>query len=207
MRWCGNAVSRVGKAPIVLPPKVTCEVAGQEIRVSGPGAKEKLAWKMPEGVRLAVKDGRVEVEVDRSVRLKERDFSARWGLVRATVANMVNGVVKPYERKLEMRGQGYRPKLSGNKLELSLGFSNPVVIDIPAELKVAAVKIETGGRAEERYMITISGANKVLVGETAASIRRLRKADVYKGKGIRHDGEYVRQKAGKAAVSAGTGGK
>lgn len=200
-------MSRIGKAPIVLPPKVTCEVAGTQVRVSGPGTKEKLTWTLPAGVKLVVKDGKAQAELDRSVRLKERDFSARWGLVRATVANMVHGAASGYERKLEMRGQGYRPKLSGNKLELSLGFSNPVVVDVPAELKVAAVKIETGGRAEERYMITISGADKVLVGETAARIRRLRKADVYKGKGIRRDGEYVRQKAGKAAVAAGTGGK
>jgi large subunit ribosomal protein L6 len=191
--------------PVVIPPMVTCEVAGTEVRVSGPGGK--LAWTLPPGVTLAVRDGQAHAELDRNVRLKEREFSSRHGLVRSTVASMVTGVVKSYERKLEMRGQGYRPKVTGNKLELSLGFSKPVVVDIPAALKVVAVKIETGGRAEERYTITLSGADKILLGETAARIRRLRKADVYKGKGVRYQGENVRQKAGKATVAAGTGGK
>jgi len=191
--------------PISIPPKVTVQVAGDEVRVDGPGGK--LAWPLPPGVKLAVKDGKCLAEIDSTVRLKERELSSRHGLVRATVANMVAGVLKPYEKKLEMRGQGYRPAVAGNKLTLALGFSKPIEVNVPAGLKVAAVKIETGGRAEERYTITITGSDKRLVGETAAQIRKLRKADVYKGKGVRYSDEFVRQKAGKAAVATGTGGK
>jgi len=191
--------------PVTLPPKVTCTVSGMDINVTGPNGK--LNWMMPAGVRVVVKDSVVTTEDDTSVRLKARDISARRGLVRAHIANMVKGAVASFEKKLEMRGQGYRPTLAGNKLTMTLGFSKPVVVSLPDGIKATAVKVETGNRGEERYSISLTGCDRILVGETAARIRRIRKADVYKGKGIRHFGEIVKQKPGKATVAAGTGGK
>lgn len=192
--------------PINLPPKTTCEVAGLVIKVSGPLGK--LNWTMPAGVKVNINGTVVTTEDDTSVRLKARDFSARCGLVRATIQNLVTGVVTGYEKKLEMRGQGYRPTLAGNKLTMTLGFSQPSVFILPDGVKAEQAKVETGNRGEERYAITLKSCDRVLVGETAAKIRKLKKADAYKGKGIRYFGEFVKQKPGKATVAAGgTGGK
>jgi len=192
--------------PINIPPKVTCEVDGSVIKVSGPLGK--LNWTMPAGVKVVITGSVVTTEDDTSVRLKERDFSSRRGLVRATMQNLVTGVVTGYEKKLEMRGQGYRPTLAGNKLSMTLGFSKPSVFTLPDGIKAEQVKVETGNRGEERYAITLKGCDRVLIGETAAKIRKLKVADAYKGKGIRYFGEFVKQKPGKATVAAGgTGGK
>jgi len=200
-------MSRVGKAPITIPAGVTCEISGRDVRVSGP--KGELALTVPEGVKVARDGSTVKVEIDRSLRLKERDFSARHGLARALIANMVEGVLKGYERKLEMMGAGFRPTVKGSQLSLALGFSHPVVFDLPEGVKVAAVKIETGGRSEERHVITLTGCNLAELGELAAKIRKVRTADVYKGKGIKYAGEFIKKKPGKAAATAtaGTGGK
>jgi len=198
-------MSRIGRMPVPIPAGVKCEILGAEVSVQGP--KGQLSWHVPGGVKVSIKDGILHVEMDTSVRMIDRELSARQGLVRAHIQNMVTGVVQGYERKLEMRGQGYRPQIQGNKLTMTLGFSKPVVIDLPEGVKAASVKVEVAGRAEERYLVTLSACDKMLVGELAARIRRIKKADVYKGKGIRFAGEYVRQKAGKATVAAGTGGK
>lgn len=199
-------MSRIGRMPVTLPAKVACEVAGMVIKVSGPLGK--LDWTMPAGVKVVINGTVVTVEEDHTVRLKARETSARSGLVRATLQNMVTGVVTGYEKKLEMRGQGYRPTLAGNKLSMTLGYSEPSVFILPAGVKAEQAKVETGNRGEERYAITLKSCDRVLVGETAAKIRKLKFADSYKGKGIRYFGEYVKQKPGKATVAAGgTGGK
>jgi len=200
-------VSRVGKAPISLPAGVTCDIAGREVNVAGP--KGKLSITVPEGVKVGKDGSTVKVEIDRSLRLKERDFSARHGLARSLIAGMVEGVSRGYERKLEMMGAGFRPTIKGTQLSLTLGFSHPVAFDLPEGVKVAAVQIETGGRSEERHLITLTGCNQAELGELAAKIRKVRTADVYKGKGIRYEGEFIKKKPGKAAATAtaGTGGK
>ncbi len=191
--------------PVVLPPKVSCEIRGGEIVVSGPGGK--LSWSSPPGVKVSVADGKIVVERDGTIRLKERELAARHGLSRACLRNMVEGVTTGFVRKLEMRGQGYRPTIQGNKLTLTLGFSKPVVVELPAGIKATAERIESGGRADERYTITLAGTDRGAVGELAACIRRIRKADAYKGKGIRYTNEFVRQKPGKATVATTGGGK
>jgi len=199
-------MSRIGRMPINLPPKVTCVRTGEVINVTGPLGK--LAWTVPSGVKIVVKDNVVTTEDDLGVRLKARDISARRGLVRATIQNMVTGVVTGFEKKLEMRGQGYRPTLVGNKLTMTLGYSQPSTFVLPDGVKGEQAKVETGNRGEERYLITLKGCDRVLIGEVAAKIRKLKVADAYKGKGIRYFGEFVKQKPGKATVAAGgAGGK
>jgi large subunit ribosomal protein L6 len=194
--------------PIQLPAGVSGELTDDEVRITGP--KGKLTMKMPAGIKVLREDGqlKVEVDADASVRLKERELSSRHGLVRALINNMVDGVVKGFEKKLEIVGAGYRPQVQGNKLSITLGFSHPVIIELPEGIKVKAERIEGGARGEERHQVILSGCDGALVGELAAKIRSIRKADVYKGKGVRYSGEVVRRKAGKTAVAAGgTGGK
>lgn len=201
------ATSRIGRQPVVLPSGVACEIAGREVRISGSAGK--LAITLPDGVNARKEDGKVMVSADAGVRLKARDLSSRHGLARALIRNMVEGVTKGFEEKLEVQGAGFRPTVQGQALNLTLGFSHPVKVDLPAGVKATAVKQEVGARGEERHLITLVGADKAALGELAARIRRIRRADVYKGKGIRYLGEIVRRKAGKAATATagGTGGK
>jgi large subunit ribosomal protein L6 len=199
-------VSRVGKAPVAVPAGVTCEISGREVKVAGP--KGKLSITVPEGVKVLKDGAMVRVEIDRSLRLKERDFGARHGLARALIAGMVKGVAQGYERKLEMMGAGFRPTVKGNQLSLTLGFSHPVAFDLPQGVKATAEKVETGGRSEERHVIVLTGCNAGELGELAAKIRKVKTADVYKGKGVKYAGEVIKKKPGKAAATtAGTGGK
>ncbi len=200
------ALSRVGRAPVVLPAGVKGEVAGNEVRVQGP--KGKLSIQVPPGIVVAFANNTFTVTPATDTRLKERDLSSRHGLTRALIRNMVGGVVTVYERKIELMGAGFRPTITGNKLSMTLGFSHPVVVNLPEGVTAKAEKVEAGARGEEKHTITLSGCDKAVVGELAANIRKIKKADVYKGKGIRYAGEQVRKKAGKAAATAGgTGGK
>ncbi len=200
-------MSRVGRMPVLVPAGVQAQVEAGQVRVQGP--KGKLAFVLPAGVKIRKDNTTLHVERDDSVRLKERDLASRHGLTRAIIRNMVEGVTAGYVKKIELRGAGYRPTIQGAKLTMTLGFSHPVTVDFPEGVKAATEKVETGGRGEERHIVTLSGCDKQLVGQMAANIRAIRKADVYKGKGIRYAGETVRRKAGKAAATAagGTGGK
>ncbi len=200
-------MSRVGRMPVLVPAGVQAQIEGGQVRVQGP--KGKLSFVLPAGVKVRKDNTTLHVERDESVRLKERDLASRHGLTRAIVRNMVEGVTAGYVKKIELRGAGYRPTIAGAKLTMTLGFSHPVTVDLPEGVKAATEKVETGGRGEERHIVTLSGCDKQLVGQLAANIREIRKADVYKGKGIRYVGESVRRKAGKAAATAagGTGGK
>jgi large subunit ribosomal protein L6 len=176
------------------------------VRVSGP--KGKLSLQIPNGVKVERANGAVTVDIDTGVRMKDRALSSLHGLVRAQIRNMTEGVTKGFEKKLEVQGAGYRPQITGNKLVMTLGFSHPISIDLPSGITAKAERVEAGGRSEERHTIVIAGCDRALVGELAAKIRSIKKADVYKGKGVRYAGEVVRRKAGKTAVSAGgTGGK
>lgn len=174
-------MSRVAKAPVNLPSGVECNVSGRDVRVKGKNGE--LQFRLPAGVDLEVADGEARAQATG----RERNL-AMAGTVRAVVANMVTGVHEGFERKLELVGVGYRAQAQGNKLNLSLGLSHPVVYPLPA-----GVSVETPSQTE----IVLKGADKQVVGQTAAEIRHFRPPEPYKGKGIRYSDERVVRKDAK----------
>lgn len=175
-------MSRIGKRPIAIPKQVTVEINNSHISVKGP--KGTLSRELPSGVKVE-KDG----ETLQVVRQDEsRTARERHGLCRTLVANMVEGVYTGYSKRLQIIGVGYRAQAQGNKLTLNVGYSKPVEMNMPEGIQV---------EVEKNTEIILKGINKELVGNVAASIRAVRGPEVYKGKGIRYQGEYVRQKAGK----------
>lgn len=176
-------MSRIGKRPIPIPPKVTLTLDGQNVTVKGP--KGELSRVLPGEVIL-------EQEGD-TLLVKRRDESRvarqRHGLCRTLVANMVDGVSKGFERRLEIQGVGYRAQVQGKNLILNVGYSKPVEMKPPEGVTVAV---------ENNTNVIVSGINKEVVGNMAAKIRAVRPPEPYKGKGIRYAGEQVRRKAGKA---------
>jgi large subunit ribosomal protein L6 len=178
-------MSRVGKQPIKLPAGTSARLEAGFVVVKGP--KGELKEKLNDLVKLEIKQDEVIVSVAREEVKKER---ALWGLFRSLVNNMVVGVNKPFEKKLEINGVGFKAAVSGNKLTLNVGFSHPVVFVLPEGIS-AAVNANT---------ITLNGINKYLLGETAARIRRIKKPEPYKGKGIKYADEVIRRKAGKTAT-------
>ena len=187
-------MSRVGKKPIEIPAKTKVEVNGQIVRVEGP--RGKLEWIVPSPITVAVKDGKV---VAHTAQL-DRTGKSRWGLSRALIANMVKGVNDGYSKQLLVEGIGFRAAIKGPNLELLLGYSHPIVFEIPKTIKIIVVDT-----ADKKPLITIEGCDKHLVGETAARLRRFYKPEPYKGKGVRYLGEQVRRKAGKTVTGAGAG--
>jgi large subunit ribosomal protein L6 len=178
-------MSRIGKQPITVPSGVEVTITGAHIRVKGP--KGQLEWDTPEDIRVANEDGSLVVTRPSD----ERRHRSLHGLTRTLVANMVTGVSEGFTRELEIVGVGYRAAApSPNRLEMALGFSHPVNVDAPDGIAFATP-------APTRIQIT--GIDKQLVGQVAANIRKIRKPEPYKGKGIRYAGEVVRRKAGKAA--------
>ena len=180
-------MSRIGKQPVPVPDGVTVDVGDGSVSVTGPNGV--LAQAVDPDIKVSVVEGEVRVERPTD----EREHRALHGLYRSLIANMVEGVTKGFEKRLEIQGVGYRAAMKGSGLELQLGFSHPV--DFPAPEGIT-FEVPAPNR------ITIRGIDKQLVGETAARIRRIRKPEPYKGKGIRYEGEYVRKKAGKAAKAA-----
>jgi large subunit ribosomal protein L6 len=183
-------MSRIGKRPVPIPPKVTVEVAGQAVKVKGP--KGELSREFPSLIEI--------IKEDQVVRVNRRDDSrpARQlhGLCRTLLDNMVVGVSKGFERRLEIQGVGYRASLSGRVMTLSMGYSHPVEIDPPPGI-VLEIEDNAGKKVNQGTLIVVNGVDKELVGSVAAKIRSVRPPEVYKGKGIRYKGEYVRRKAGK----------
>jgi large subunit ribosomal protein L6 len=177
-------MSRIGKQPISVPAGVLVSVEGTHVAVKGP--KGQLEQDLRPEIRIVQEDGTIRVERDSDERLHR----SLHGLTRTLIANMVEGVTNGYEKRLEIVGVGYRAVLKGTDLELALGFSHPVNIPAPSG-------IEFEVPAPNR--IVVRGIDKQQVGEVAANIRKVRKPEPYKGKGIRYEGEYVRKKAGKAA--------
>jgi large subunit ribosomal protein L6 len=178
-------MSRIGKQPIPVPSGVEVAISGSNIRVKGP--KGELQLTAPEAITVAQEDGNLVVTRPSD----ERQHRALHGLTRTLVANMVTGVSEGYTRELEIVGVGYRAAAPApNRLEMALGFSHPVNVDAPEGITFATP-------APTR--IQVSGIDKQLVGQVAANIRKIRKPEPYKGKGIRYAGEVVRRKAGKAA--------
>jgi large subunit ribosomal protein L6 len=180
-------MSRIGKKPVKVPANVKVHVAEQTIKVEGP--KGKLEWSFRPEVSVKFDAEAKEVHVDRGS--DERLTRALHGLTRAMIANMVVGVTKEYEKKLEIVGVGYLAAIAGKTLQLRVGFAHEVHKPIPAGLTVTC---------PDQTHIVIRGVDKQLVGQFAAEVRSVRKPEPYKGKGIRYDGEVVRRKAGKAVT-------
>ncbi|HUI07473.1 MAG TPA: 50S ribosomal protein L6 [Verrucomicrobiae bacterium] len=185
-------MSRIGKKPVEIPAKTKVEVKGQMVHVEGP--KGTLEWTVPEPIKVAVKDGRV---VTTTTQL-DRVGKSRWGLSRSLIANMVKGVNEGYTKKLLVEGVGFRAAVQGTNLQISLGYSHPILFPIPKGLKVSVADT-----ADKKPQITIEGPDKQMVGEAAAQIRRFYPPEPYKGKGIRYVGEQVHRKAGKTVTTAG----
>jgi large subunit ribosomal protein L6 len=180
-------MSRIGRQPIDIPSGVEVTIEGSTVTVKGP--KGTLSQTVSQEMLLAKDDGVLTV----SRPSDERLHRSLHGLTRTLIANMVAGVTNGYEKRLEIVGVGYRAALKGSDLEMALGFSHQVVFPAPQG-------IEFEVPAPTR--ITIRGIDKQLVGQVAANIRKIRKPEPYKGKGIRYEGEFVRRKAGKAAKGA-----
>jgi len=179
-------MSRIGKKEITIPPGTDVSVASHEITVKGKGGT--LTRALHPAITIAVSEGAVSVNPANSSRLAK----ALWGTYASHVRNMIQGVNTPYMKRLQVEGIGYRAELSGKQLKLSVGYSHPVLVAIPEGLTVAV----------EKNIITVSGADKDSLGQFAASVRAVKKPEPYKGKGIRYEGEKVRQKQGKKAAGA-----
>ncbi|MDO5726623.1 MAG: 50S ribosomal protein L6 [Bowdeniella nasicola] len=177
-------MSRIGKVPVPVPSGVDITIDGDMLEVKGP--KGTLTQKIPAPITVEKNDdGALQVSRPND----ERESRSMHGLTRTLVANMVEGVTKGYEKKLEIVGTGYRVTAKGQDLELALGFSHPIAVKAPEGITFTV---------EGPTKLTVSGISKQLVGETAANIRKLRKPEPYKGKGVRYKDEQVRRKAGKA---------
>ncbi len=180
-------MSRLGKLPILLPVGVTAALSAKELKVKGP--KGELNLRLPAAVSVQADAKEIRVAPKNP---DDKAAPALWGLFWSLIRNMVIGVSQGFTKKLEINGVGYRVTVSGQKVNLSLGFSHPVVFSLP--LGVTAVV--------EGNVLSLSGADKALLGETAARIRKLRPPEPYKGKGIKYATEIIRRKAGKAAAKA-----
>ncbi|HET6691614.1 MAG TPA: 50S ribosomal protein L6 [Miltoncostaeaceae bacterium] len=177
-------MSRIGRAPILIPDGVTVDITGQKVTVKGP--RGELTHTVVEPIRIAQEDGRLVV-----TRPTDRGpHRALHGLSRSLVANLVTGVSDGFERRLEIQGVGYRAQMKGAALELAVGYSHPVTIDPPD-----GIQFEVPAPTQ----VVVKGIDKQLVGEIAAQVRGTRPPEPYKGKGVRYAGEVVRRKVGKRA--------
>ena len=178
-------MSRIGKKPVDIPKGVS--VAVESSLVKGKGPAGELAVRIPSGLNVKVEGAQVLISASR----EEKTLNALHGTTRSLIANMVKGLATPYVKELEIQGVGFRAQQQGQKLVLSLGFSHPIEFQVPAGV---TAKVADG------TTISLTGADKHTVGETAARIRGFFPAEPYKGKGVRYKGEHVRRKAGKAVA-------
>jgi large subunit ribosomal protein L6 len=203
-------MSRIGKKPIAVPRGVKVELRERTFKTSGP--KGELSWEFPREIDVKFDAGAGQIQVDR--RVESPQARALHGLTRALLSNMVLGVEKGYSRQLEIYGTGYGCKVQGGKLLLNVGFMGrgvdaagkpkeaQFVIDIPKGLTVTVEVPAARGESDPAKM-TVAGADKHMVGQFAANVRKIRPPEPYKGKGIRYAGEHVRRKQGKAFASGG----
>jgi len=175
-------MSRIGKQPIAIPAKVKVEVKGQKVHVEGP--KGKLDWELPRRTSLRIENGRVVVSREGD----DARAKALHGLSRALVNNMVRGVSEGFVKKLEIQGVGFKAAVTGDSVNMSLGYSHPIVYTIPPQIKVTV---------EENTKLTIEGPDRQVVGEVAAELRSFYPPEPYKGKGVRYSDERVIRKEGK----------
>jgi large subunit ribosomal protein L6 len=177
-------MSRVGKLPITVPQGVRINLQGAVLQVEGP--KGKLQHEIPPGLKIETADNKITV----SRAVEQKKVRELHGLTRTLIANMVCGVTQGFKKELEIVGVGYRADISSNVLNLTLGYSHPIKFPLPEGI--------TG--KVDKQVITLEGIDKGLVGQTAAKVRRLRKPDSYKGKGVRYLGEVIKTKVGKSGV-------
>ncbi|MBE0543849.1 MAG: 50S ribosomal protein L6 [Verrucomicrobia bacterium] len=175
-------MSRIGKQPIAIPPKVKVEIKGQRVQVEGP--KGKLGWDLPRRTGLKVEKDQILVSREGD----DAQAKALHGLSRALVNNMVKGVSDGFVKKLEIQGVGFKAAVQGKVVNLNLGYSHPINYNIPDQVKVTV---------EDNTKLTIEGPDKAMVGKVASEIRGFYPPEPYKGKGVRYVGEHVQRKEGK----------
>jgi large subunit ribosomal protein L6 len=175
-------MSRIGNKPVPVPSGVTANVEGQTVKVKGP--KGALSFVVPDEIAVKMEDGKVKVDP----RNETKRARSMWGTSRTMVANLITGVTKGFERKLEITGVGYRAAVQGKNLQLALGYSHDVVYPIPEGIQIVTPKPTE---------ITITGTDSQKVGQVAAEIRGFRRPEPYKGKGVKYAGEYIFRKEGK----------
>ena len=178
-------MSRIGKKPIALPKGVSVTIAADAVEVQGP--KGKLRQPLPPGIVFAQDNGTLVASLAR----EEAALKKYHGLARSLVANAVAGVTDGFKKELDIVGVGYRAELRGKQVHFALGYSHPVVFEIPTGIDIAV---------DKQTHITVTGADRQLVGQVAANIRRLRKPDPYKQKGVRYTGEVLKKKVGKTGA-------
>ncbi|MDT0214307.1 50S ribosomal protein L6 [Knoellia sp. CPCC 206450] len=176
-------MSRIGRLPVAIPSGVEINVEGQTVKVKGP--KGELAHTVAQPIKVEKTDGEVQVSRPND----ERESRSLHGLTRSLINNMVLGVTEGYVKKLEIHGTGYRVQNKGGSLEFALGYSHSITVEPPQGITFTV---------ENPTRFQVEGIDKQLVGEVAANIRKLRKPDPYKGKGVRYAGEHIRRKVGKA---------
>jgi large subunit ribosomal protein L6 len=181
-------MSRIGKKPIPLPPKVEVQISERAVQVKGP--KGELRISVPEGIRIEKQDSNL------AVLRRDDSLAAHHGLIRSLLANSVTGVTQGFQKDLEIVGIGYRAELKGKAVIFALGFSHPIEYLIPEGIQITV---------EKQTRLSISGIDKQRVGQVAATIRSLREPDPYKNKGIRYAGEILQKKVGKAGATAKSG--
>ena len=174
-------MSRIGKKPIAIPKGVTVKVDGNTVEVKGP--KGSMRQPLPPGVNAAVEDGHL---VTRKIG-EERALDKFHGLARSLVNNAVIGVTDGWKRELDIVGVGYRAEMKGKQVVLALGYSHPILFDVPTGIDIAI---------DKQTHITVTGVDRQLVGQVAANLRRLRRPDPYQQKGVRYTGEVLKKKAG-----------
>ena len=178
-------MSRIGKKPIPIPKGVTVKVAADAIEVQGP--KGKLRQPLPPGIVFSQEDGQLVAKPER----EDPELGKFHGLARSLVANAVSGVSDGFKKELDIVGIGYRAELKGKQVHFALGYSHPIVFDIPNGIDIAI---------EKQTHITVTGPDRQVVGQVAANIRRMRKPDPYKQKGVRYTGEVLKKKVGKTGA-------
>ncbi|NBW72885.1 MAG: 50S ribosomal protein L6 [Microbacteriaceae bacterium] len=176
-------MSRIGKMPIAIPSGVEVKIEGQVVSVKGP--KGSLTHTVPAPITVVMEDNNILVTRPDD----ERNSRSLHGLTRTLISNIIEGVTKGYSKALEIVGTGYRVTAKGSSIEFALGYSHPIVVEPPAGISF---------QVEGNNKVTVVGIDKQAVGEVAANLRKLRKPEPYKGKGVRYAGEVVRRKAGKA---------
>lgn len=179
-------MSRIGKLPITLPEGVKAEISGRNVKITGP--KGELSYKLNPEIEVTEKDGKLIV----GVKKQSKNSASFYGLSRTILDNMVKGVSEGFEKQLEFKGVGFRAKTEGQNLILNVGFSHPIEYSAKEGIEINV----------EKNIISVSGVDKQLVGQTAAEIREIKKPEPYKGKGIKYVGEKIRRKAGKVAAKA-----
>jgi large subunit ribosomal protein L6 len=178
-------MSRIGKKPVAIPKGVTIKVDGDTVEVKGP--KGQLRQPLPPGIQAAVENGNLVTKKTSA----DRELDKFHGLARSLVNNAVTGVTEGFKKELDIVGVGYRAEMKGKQVILSLGFSHPVVFNIPPGIDIAI---------DKQTHITVSGVDRQLVGQVAANLRRLREPDPYQQKGVRYTGEVLKKKAGKTGA-------